>query len=84
MTHTHTEEDIFEQICVPQNITSSHVNVTPPLCQIVAFYSLRTSPCTSELNAIVHLLTTLYRTISKRLYDVCYVCWLLLAHLHTA
>jgi len=35
---------------------------------------------TSELNGTVHLLTTLYRTISKLLYDVCYVCWLFRAY----
>jgi len=44
--------------------------------QIAAFYSQVNSP---ELNGIVHLLITLYRTVINLLYDVCYVCWLFYA-----
>jgi len=38
----------------------------------------------SVLNGIVYLLTTLYRTISKLLYDVCYVCYCINRELYTS
>ena len=54
------------------SITSSHMNVMPPS---LSHYSILQSTqfFTSELNGTVHLLTTLYRTVSKLSYDVCYL-----------
>ena len=54
------------------------LSISPSLCQTAAFYSLPYFPCLNTTYGTVHLLTTLYRTISKLLRRptvyVCYKC----------